>query len=625
MIRENGWPKPLDGLKMLADWRCERELGRGRFGVVYEISRDSGAEGGTEKAALKWVALCPSQNEIDDCPRRGMTLEDLAEKYDARKNQCLGEISIMQSVQGESTLVNYQDYQAYRRGEGQIGWDILIRMELLTPVKEHIRENGMSLGTVLDVGVSMATALSLCHHGREGRQIIHGDVKLENCYFSRDNVYKLGDFGLSFTGEQAAVGGGTRVYLAPECMAGETKSVYSDQYALGMSMYVLLNDMHLPEGMSSFPRPQRCTNSKLWQIISRMLQQDPADRFGDMQEVLEKLKALRLTEAERTTVWNPLAPRQEDETPLSAVSTRTDYMQKQALEERKEGYLAGRPDLNAGKTETVEEKKEDTKISRVSDDLLQVERQRQAQGKKKRRFVIMCAVAAAVVIAMVAAVLLWPKPAAGIGKPVLSQQNGKSRIEWSTHGTSGPYTLIVARDGAYPTVQRTDLQEASLEVTLCPGEAYAVQAASGETKSETAVLSVPEKPRYEGGYQLEQVYLRSYTIRPEESGPEQSRDQETCSEILLNGNALEEGGKGYFLRLRYTAQDAAPETLPLKCYILCGSQETQLEGLLTKDGSSMNLVLNDALRDVRTSAKMKCKIYAEDCLLLEMTAPVVVK
>lgn len=74
--------------------------------------------------------------------------------------------------------------------------------------------------------------------------IIHRDLKPENVVITHSQMVKLMDFGLArlagasrLTEEGAIVG--TFAYLAPEVMLGESASVQSDLYALGVMLYEL--------------------------------------------------------------------------------------------------------------------------------------------------------------------------------------------------------------------------------------------------------------------------------------------------------------------------------------------------------------------------------------------------
>ena len=104
--------------------------------------------------------------------------------------------------------------------EDDIGWDILMRLELLTPLLDHTYKNGMTEDDVIKLGTDMCKALEFCRK----YDIIHRDIKPENIFIAPSGDYKLGDFGIAKTVEKTRLGmsrRGTVVYMAPEVFKGE--------------------------------------------------------------------------------------------------------------------------------------------------------------------------------------------------------------------------------------------------------------------------------------------------------------------------------------------------------------------------------------------------------------------
>ena len=98
--------------------------------------------------------------------------------------------------------------------EEDIGWDILIRMELLTPLIERTSENPMVQDEIIKLGIDMCKALEFCRK----IEIIHRDIKPENIFITSGGDYKLGDFGIAKTVEKTRIGlsrKGTYAYMAP--------------------------------------------------------------------------------------------------------------------------------------------------------------------------------------------------------------------------------------------------------------------------------------------------------------------------------------------------------------------------------------------------------------------------
>ena len=137
--------------------------------------------------------------------------------------------------------------------EDDIGWDILIRMELLTPLIELTAQSQMKESEVIKLGVDLCKALELCRR----YDIIHRDIKPENIFISANGDYKIGDFGVAKTIEKTKMGlsrKGTYLYMAPEIYSSRPYGPTVDIYSLGIVMYKLLNENRLPF-LPEYPKP----------------------------------------------------------------------------------------------------------------------------------------------------------------------------------------------------------------------------------------------------------------------------------------------------------------------------------------------------------------------------------
>ena len=138
----------------------------------------------------------------------------------------------MSKLKGNSNIVSYEDHMVVPH-ENDPGWDILIRMELLTPLNKHYSENGMTKTDVILLGIDMCRALEVCKRNN----IVHRDIKPENIFVSVNGDYKLGDFGVAKSMENANNSfskKGTCFYMAPEVYDGRKYDARADIYSLGM-------------------------------------------------------------------------------------------------------------------------------------------------------------------------------------------------------------------------------------------------------------------------------------------------------------------------------------------------------------------------------------------------------
>lgn len=283
----------MSNIKLWPGWHIVREIGSGSYGKVFEIHRTSGTH--LERAALKVIHIPPGPADLEQLHMEGIGEKDTERYLRQQVDEILDEIGIMQRLVGYSNIVSYEDY-LIQEHEFEIGWDILIRMELLQPLTEYMSSNPMSEEDVVRLGMDISQALTICH----GVGIIHRDIKPQNIFVNSEGFFKLGDFGISRTmprtGSMSSFKG-TISYMAPETFSMKNTDVRSDIYMLALVLYRILNG-----GREAFlsspgfspseqeearrrrlrgepvPRPIDCS-SGLWKVLSRALSADPSDRY----------------------------------------------------------------------------------------------------------------------------------------------------------------------------------------------------------------------------------------------------------------------------------------------------------------------------------------------------------
>ena len=226
------WPK----------WKGLEILGEGGFGIVYKAKKDSFA--GEELSAIKIVKIPHNQSEHDEMMSSGFSNENIKEYYQKSVMNLVDEIKLMQRMKAASHVVTIEDYEVVENDNG-VGYTIFIRMELLTNITKYFRERQIKSDDVIKMAIHILTALEFCHD----QNIMHRDIKPANIFISEFGEYKLGDFGVSREVERTNATmsqKGTKSYMAPEMVRMERYGKNVDLYALGLTMYELLNHGRMP-------------------------------------------------------------------------------------------------------------------------------------------------------------------------------------------------------------------------------------------------------------------------------------------------------------------------------------------------------------------------------------------
>lgn len=297
------------------EWSVVREIGEGSFGKVYEIVREE--YGYTYHAALKVITIPQVKSEIDQIRSQGMSDADVTEYYQSIVEECVQEIALMSQMQGHTNIVNYQNHEVRKHKEG-LGWDILIQMELLTPLSKYIANNPLTQREIIDIGISVCNALERC----QKFNIIHRDIKPDNIFISEHGDFKLGDFGIARTAEHTMSGmsrKGTYAYMAPEIYQGKAYSHSVDIYSLGMVLYRLLNNNRGPF-MPPYPERIRYQDQehalirrmsgeelplpkdncgRLAEIVLKACSYEPKDRYSNPKQMRQDLEIIRYNELEQ--------------------------------------------------------------------------------------------------------------------------------------------------------------------------------------------------------------------------------------------------------------------------------------------------------------------------------------
>ena len=227
------------------DWTLDKELGSGACSTVYRALRKGqpGAE-----AAIKVICIPADPAEIKALAAAGFSEEKCRVYYDTIAGKYADELERIRQFKGSANILAIEDVQILRRTDS-IGNLIFVRMERLLPLKALTSRRPPTEKETLRAGLDVCDALEQFSK----RNTTHRDICPDNLFIYESApgkaAFKLGDFSTARTLRALTTGQpvtGMPAYAAPETVSRNIFNERSDLYSLGLTLYQLLNDNHLP-------------------------------------------------------------------------------------------------------------------------------------------------------------------------------------------------------------------------------------------------------------------------------------------------------------------------------------------------------------------------------------------
>lgn len=340
------------GTKVFGDWEIVKELGEGASGKVFEIHKTN--RGITTRSALKVIRVPHSASDIKSALSEGMDALSISNYFEGFVVEIAKEIDVMSSLKSHPNIVSYEDHSILER-EGEIGWDILIRMELLTPLTDYLLTHKLGEAEVLKMAKELCSALVFC----QKKGMIHRDIKPENIFVNTElDFFKIGDFGVARTIEKTTGGlsrKGTEKYMAPEVYLNKAYGASVDVYSLGIVLYTCMNRGRMPfypfgSALSYSDREnalgRRMAGEKIpapveaseWfaAIILKACAYDPKDRYHSAEEMLQALNQKEVRKAESVPVYTSYDVQGLDDQEEATVGMFAGFTEEKSVRQKPE-------------------------------------------------------------------------------------------------------------------------------------------------------------------------------------------------------------------------------------------------------------------------------------------------
>lgn len=227
------------------------QLGKGNFGVISKIKRKQ------DGRILVWKEM------------------DYGKMSEKEKSQIVAEVNILRELK-HPNIVRYYDRIIDKKNtkifiimEYCEGGDIGQLIKKCKKNKELIAED-----VIWKIFTQIILALFECHQpNKDGKKILHRDLKPNNIFLDSENNVKLGDFGLArvLSNESCFADShvGTPYYMSPEQIEEKEYNEKSDIWSLGCFLYELTTFNPPFEAKNHYSLALKIKSGKVERISSR--------------------------------------------------------------------------------------------------------------------------------------------------------------------------------------------------------------------------------------------------------------------------------------------------------------------------------------------------------------------
>ena len=250
-----------------------------------------------KKYILKIISIPASQMQMDALLLAGAYKDpaDAMEYFRQIGDDVMQEAELLKKLSKLDGFLPYEGWQMEPITRRRLGYEVYLIGSYKRTLEKYLKKHSVTHLEAVNLGLDLCAALSVCREAGS----LYVSLKPSNIFVSDKKEYRIGDLGfvsLDSLSYSALPEKYHSAYTPPELydpMASLNLTV--DTYAVGMILYQLYNDGHLPfigkkVPEESFPTPVNA-DYELAEIIMKAIHSDPAERWTDPRDLGKALAA----------------------------------------------------------------------------------------------------------------------------------------------------------------------------------------------------------------------------------------------------------------------------------------------------------------------------------------------
>lgn len=329
-------------------------------------------ENTNKKFIVKKITVPATQAQFDALLLAGAYKDpgDAMEYFQGCGENILQEAEILKKLSKLEGFLPYDGWQMEPITRRRLGYEVYLVGSYKRSLDKYIRKNAFTHLEAVNLGLDLCSALSVCRQSG----YLYVDLKPSNIYVSEKKEYRIGDLGFIGLDTLRYASLPERyfsAYTPPELldpMAAVNLSV--DTYAVGMILYQLYNDGHLPftgvAPLEEMPAPCQA-DYEMAEIIMKAIHPDPEQRWLDPKDLGKAIAAYMQRNSVNDvpiTAFTAVEIHPEDIVPAPA---------EQPAEDTEAAVANADPEVEAStdNTEIADKPEESSSVEEESEELLQ--------------------------------------------------------------------------------------------------------------------------------------------------------------------------------------------------------------------------------------------------------------